>query len=387
MMPRRWSRRHIHRIRAVFGFVLSFFLTPALLGAPKPISKGVSEGQAYVVELLTQPGGLLWSFDFLPDGRVILSERSGKLMIFDPKTEQTTPVAGAPQVWEKGQGGLLEVRVHPRFDETKWIYLTYSEPVGAAAATALGRGKLEGTKLVGFEKLFRAEKPTSEAIHFGSRLEFDGKGTLYMTSGERNVRKWVQQLDNHVGKVLRLDEDGKAKADNPFTKQAGAKPEIYSYGHRNQQGLAYDPKTGDLWEAEMGPRGGDELNLIKAGANYGWPVVTYGREYWGPKIGEGERKEGMTEPTAYWVPSISPSGLAIYRGSAFPKWDGHAFLACLSGQQLRRVALANGKAGRQEEMLKDLGARFRAVRVGPEGFLYLSTDDGKLIRLRPETKK
>lgn len=378
----------MHKIRAAIGFITSFFLTPVILAAPKPLSTGTSDGQSYVVELVTQQRGLMWSFDFLPDGTVLMTERSGKLTHFDPKTEKATPITGVPKVWEKGQGGLLEVRVHPGFERTKWIYLTYSEPVGDGdAATALGRAKLEGNKLVGFERLFRAEKPVSEGIHFGSRIEFDGKGSLFMTSGERNMRDWVQDLSHHVGKVLRLDENGKALADNPFSKNAKAKPEIFSYGHRNQQGLAFDSKTGELWEAEMGPRGGDELNLIKPGANYGWPVVTYGREYYGPKIGEGTSKPGMQEPVAHWVPSISPSGLAIYRGQAFPKWEGHALLACLSGMQLRRVALANGKAGAQEELLKDLDSRLRTVRVGPEGFVYLSTDDGKFLRIRPADAK
>ncbi|MEK7356765.1 MAG: PQQ-dependent sugar dehydrogenase, partial [Bdellovibrionota bacterium] len=187
MMPRRWSRRYIHLTRASIGFFLTFFFTPVILSAPKELMKGRSEGQAFVVEQLAQISGLMWSFDFLPDGTIVMTERSGKLMLFDPKTEKVTPVAGAPEVWEKGQGGLLEVRVHPGYAKTKWIYLTYSEPAQEGGArTALGRGKLEGAKLVGFERLFRAEPATKEAIHFGSRIEFDGKGGLFMTSGERN---------------------------------------------------------------------------------------------------------------------------------------------------------------------------------------------------------
>lgn len=341
-----------------------------------------SEGQKFQMDVLTQQKDVIWGFDFLPDRRIIFTERGGNLKIFDPKTKEVTLVKGTPKVWARGQGGLLDIRVHPKNGQK--IYFTYAEPVpGKGATTALAAATVVGSELQGLKKLFSAHEANDNTIHFGSRIEFDGQNHLFMTIGDRNDRPLVQKLSYHMGKIIRLKEDGTVPSDNPFVNQKNAKPEIWTLGHRSPQGLVRHPLTGDLWMAEMGPRGGDELNLVKRGANYGWPVITYGREYHGPKIGEGTAKEGMEQPVAYWVPSISPSGITLYEGSVFPKWKGNIFLGNLSSTHLRRLVLEGHKVIKEEELLKDLDLRIRSVRPGPEGYLYLSTDDGKIARLVP----
>lgn len=322
---------------------------------------------------------VIWGFDFLKDGKVIFTEKSGKLNIYDPATKKTTAITGAPKVYDAGQGGLLDVRVHP---SNGYIYLTWSQPVGEDKSTpAFGRGKIEGNKLVDFKTLLAADYANDEDFHYGSRIEFDGKGHVFITFGERGERMKIQKLDNHLGKVIRLNEDGSVPKDNPYVAVKNAKPEIWSLGIRSPQGLALRPGTDELWEAEMGPRGGDEINLIKAKANYGWPVITYGREYYGPKIGEGTAKKGMEQPIAYWVPSISPSGITFYSGDKIPEWKGNLFLGLLSGEHLRRLVLDGQKVTKQEELFEDLEWRFRQVRTGPDGYLWFSTDNGKLGRI------
>ena len=317
---------------------------------------------AYDVELLTQRQDVVWGFDFLPAGRVVFTERGGRLGVFDPKTANVDVVAGAPGVWHNGQGGLLDVRVHPGFAKNKLVYLTWSQPVEDGAATAVGRGRLEGGKLLGFERLLLTNAGGKNGEHFGSRLEFRDRH-LYMTVGERGNRYLSQDPARHNGKILRMGLDGSS-------------PEIWSLGHRNPQGLAKRPGTNQLWSAEFGPRGGDELNLVKKGANYGWPVITYGREYWGPKIG-ATAKEGLEQPVTYWVPSISPSGMTFLSKDV-------AVLACLSGQHIRLVSLKGDAVVGQTSLIEDRRWRVRHVRKGPDGLLYFSTDDGKLARLVPK---
>lgn len=336
------------------------------------LAAAVAAPAAPPVEILTRRSDVIWGFDFLPDGRIIFTERKGSLAIYDPKTQETVKIPGAPAVWAHGQGGLLDVRVHPDFARTRWIYLTWSQPVEGGAATAMGRGRLEKGKLAGFERLFVSNGGGSKGEHFGSRLEFDGP-SLYLSHGDRGRRKLAQDLTRHNGKILRFTHDGKPDG----AKIEGALPEIWSYGHRNPQGLAVRPGTRELWSAEMGPRGGDELNLVERGSNYGWPEITYGREYYGPKIGP-PAKEGMAQPAAYWVPSISPSALAFHGRDA-------AVLACLSGSQLRRVSLKGKTPAGQAALLKGKGWRFRAARQGPDGLLYFSTDEGLLGRVFPES--
>jgi glucose/arabinose dehydrogenase len=337
------------------------------------------ESTGFKYEVLKRQPDVVWGFDFLSGSEMIFTERKGALRVLDLKTKKVRNIGGAPKVFAGGQGGLLDVRVGP---EGK-IFLAYAKPVGGRATTALGVGRLKGDQLVDFKEIFAAAPVGESKIQFGSRIEFDDDGHLFISVGDRDERDSAQDLSTHLGKILRLTLEGRAAEGNPFIKDKKARPEIWSYGHRNQEGLVRDRASGSLWSAEMGPRGGDELNLIEAGRNYGWPVITYGREYSGPKIGEGVKKAGMEQPVAYWVPSISPSGITIYTGSAFPAWKGDIFMANLSGQHLRRLVLKDKKVVRQEEMLKEENMRVRNVRTGPDGFLYLSTDDGKIARLRP----
>ncbi len=352
----------------LLNFLLLFTLSTTSLAAVK-----------FNFEKLTQQNDMVWGFDFLADGRIIFSERKGLLKVFDPKSKSVTEIKGTPKVWSKGQGGLLDIRVHTKSQK---IFMTYAEPIGEKATTALASATLSGNELKDFKKLFSAQESNSNESHFGSRIEFDDKGHVFITVGDRDERPHVQDLAFTTGKIIRLNEDGSVPKDNPFVKNKTAKPEIWSLGHRSPQGLVRNPMTGDLWEAEMGPRGGDEINLIKPGANYGWPVITHGREYSGLPIGPNS-KEGMEQPVVYWAPSISPSGMTIYNGNAFPEWKGNIFLGNLSGAHLRRITLDGKKVTGQEELLKDKGYRIRNVRPGPEGFLYLSTDDGIIARLVP----
>jgi glucose/arabinose dehydrogenase len=363
--------------------VFSFGLTARSAESADSSQNYVSEGQNFTYELLKQLGDstVIWGFDFLSDTQIIFTERSGALKILDLKDKKVTDVKGAPKVWARGQGGLLDIRVHPTKKDQ--IYLTYSEPVGEdKGTTAFALATLKDNELTNFKKIFSAHEPTDEKIHFGSRIEFDGQGHVFITVGDRNERKNVQRLNYHNGKILRFKEDGSVPSDNPFAKNKEAQPEIWSYGHRSPQGLVRNPDTGELWLAEMGPRGGDELNLIQPGANYGWPDVTYGREYYGPSIGV-KTKQGTVGPAHYWVPSISQSGMAIYRGSVFQKWKNDIFLATLATTHVRRLVIKDKKIVKEEELLKDIGSRFRNVRPGPDGFLYLSTDDGQIARLVP----
>jgi len=324
-------------------------------------------------EVLVSQEDSIWGFDFLSDGKIIFTERGGKLFVFDPKTKKSISITGVPSVHAVGQGGLLDVRVHP---QNGYIYLTYSEPVDKKkSTTAIARAKISGNQLTDFQKLFSALPASDNDHHYGSRIEFDGKGHIFVTIGERGERKSVQKLDTHLGKVIRLNEDGSVPKDNPYVGQKDVKPEIWSIGIRSPQGLAMRPGTEELWEAEMGPRGGDELNIIKPKANYGWPDVTYGREYYGPKIGV-PAKTGVEDPFIYWVPSISPSGMAF--------WKGDIYLATLSGQHIRKLTLKDNKITAQEELFKDLDWRFRNLRTGPDGDLYFSTDEGKLGKLVPK---
>lgn len=340
-----------------------------------------SEGQEFKADIVLETTGVIWGFDFLPNGTIIYTKREGSLHLYNPKTKKTAAITGLPKIKAKGQGGLLDVKLHPSFNKNNWVYFTYSKPIGSKATTALGRAQLKNNKLVGFKNLFSAHEANSNSHHFGSRIAFDHKGHVFFSIGDRGKRHLAQKVEYHNGSILRLNEDGTIPKDNPYLKNKKALPELWSVGHRNPQGLFYNLETNELWECEFGPKGGDELNLIKPGKNYGWPIITYGREYYGPKIGDGYKKSGMEQPIVYYTPSISPSGMTIYTGSQFPKWKGNVFLANLSGTHLRRIVLKNKKVVKQEVLLDDLSWRFRFVRQGLDGNLYFSTDSGKIVRL------
>ncbi|MBC7420607.1 MAG: PQQ-dependent sugar dehydrogenase [Bdellovibrio sp.] len=343
-----------------------------------------SESQNFKYELLNKQTDVVWGFDFLTEDKIIFTTRNGLIKIFDLKTKEIAEVSGAPAVHTGGQSGLWDIRVYPK--QKSRIYLTYSEPIGKNSAAAMGYGTLENNKLIDFKKIISALPLDDGHINFGSRIEFDNRGSVFVTVGDRDQRKPPQDLKNHLGKVLRFAADGGIPADNPFYNKKNALPEIWSYGHRDPQGIVMNPETGDLWLSEMGPKGGDELNHMKPGNNYGWPVISYGVEYSGAKVGQGNKtKAGMQQPVTYWVPSISPSGTTIYNGDQFAKWKGNIFMGTLSGMHLRRLVLDGHKVIKQEELLKDLELRFRNVRTGPDGFLYFSTDDGQIARLVPVT--
>ncbi len=361
------------------NLVLSLFVGGLLFGPPL-FGNPAKDTQPYQVENLFSGSEIIWGFDFLSEKEIIFTEKSGKMKILNLETKAVRVLSGVPTVWDKGQGGLLDVKVHP---QDRSIYWTFSEEQkGKGAGTVLARATLEQNQLKGLRRIFVSKAVNTSRIHFGSRILFQSP-YVFVTLGDRDDRHKSQSLGDHNGKIIRLFEDGKVPTDNPFVGKAGALPEIWSYGHRNPQGISLNPVTKEIWAGEFGPRGGDEINLIKKGANYGWPVVTYGREYYGPSIGEGTSKAGMEAPLVHWVPSVSFSGMAFYDGKAFPQWKNNLFLACLATQHVRRIAVDGTQATQQEELLKNMYVRFRHVAQGPDGFLYFATDAGSLGRLKP----
>lgn len=326
-----------------------------------------------------------WGLAFLPNGDMLVTERPGRLRVIRQGALDPTPVAGLPEISPGGQGGLLDVILHPNFADNRLIYLSYAAASVRGKGTDVARARFADGRLTDLETIFSMRPTSSGSKHFGSRLAFGPDGTLYITAGERGDPDRAQDLGDHAGSVIRITEDGAVPPDNPFAGRSDARPEIFSYGHRNPQGMTVHPETGDLWAVEHGPKGGDELNLLRRGSNYGWPVITYGKSYAGFPIGEGTENPGMAQPVRYWVPSISPSGLAFYTGEAFPAWRGNLFLGALSGQALVRLELEEDRVVHEERLLQDLAARIRDVRDGPDGSLYLLTDssNGRLLRLDP----
>ena len=385
------SRGHASAVRTG-GAVWALFATAALcLGAAGPLAAaerlGTYESAEHSFHLVKVTDGLEhpWGLAFLPDGRMLVTERPGRLRIVDGGKLLPEPVSGVPEVWDDGQGGLLDVALHPDFAENGLVYLSYSSPDDDDdAATAVARGRLVGDRLEDVEEIYVALPRDDNGRHFGSRLIF-ADGYLFVTAGDRGDSDRAQELDDPAGSVIRLHDDGRVPEDNPFVGTAGVRPELYSVGHRNPQGMTLEAATGRIYAIEHGPKGGDELNLIEPGVNYGWPVITYGKSYMGFKIGEGTHKEGMAQPVHYWVPSISPSGLMIYDADRFPAWQGSFFAGALSGELLVRLEVAGGRVVVEERMLEDLEERFRDVRQGPDGLIYLLTDhpDGMLLRLEP----
>jgi len=329
-----------------------------------------------------------WSFEFLPDQRVLFTERAGNLRIIGKDGKPSAPLKGLPKVFFEGQGGLLDVAVDPQFASNRTLYWTYAEPRDGGNGTALAKGVLSAdeSSVEQVKVLFRQMPTWKSNLHFGSRIVFTPDGKLFLALGERSVpdaRVHSQDLDYHFGKVLRLNLDGSVPQDNPFVSRKEAKPEIWSYGHRNIQAATLAP-DGKLWTIEHGPRGGDELNQPQAGLNYGWPVITYGIEYAGGKIGDGiTQKEGLEQPVYYWDPVIAPSGMTFYNGTMFPEWQGNIFVGGLASLQLVRLQLDGGKVTGEEWLLKDRGARIRDVKQAPDGSIFVVTEspDGQLLRI------
>ena len=326
-----------------------------------------------------------WGLAFLPDGRMLATERPGRLRLVGADGALSAPIGGVPQVYANGQGGLLDVALDPAFAENQLIYLSYSEPGGPGGGTAVARARLAGDKLEALQVIFRQTPKLNSGHHFGSRLVFLNDGTLIVTLGDRNRREHIADMTSQVGKLVRINPDGSIPADNPFVGQAAYAPEIYSLGHRNAQGAALHPETGALWTAEHGARGGDEINQPQPGKNYGWPVISYGREYSGGKIGEGTAKPGLEQPAYYWDPSIAPAGMTFYTGDKFPSWRGNLFVGALKFKLLVRLTMEGDRVVAEERLFEDLDERIRDVVQGPDGYLYLLTDDddGRILRLSP----
>ena len=355
---------------------------PAALAAQTYKSDEHSFRIVKVVEGLDHP----WCVAFLPDGGMLITERSGHLNLIG-RDGKRTRIDGVPEVFAQGQGGLFDVALHPRFAENRLIYLAYSAREESGVATNLARARLADGRLEDLKVIFHEEPRSPRArIQFGGRIVFDKRGFLFLTLGDLGDMPRAQRPEDDAGSVIRLHDDGRVPKDNPYVGKAPWRPEKFDLGHRNPQGAAFHPQTGELWTHEHGPQGGDEINIIRAGVNYGWPVITYGVNYGtGTKIGEGTHKEGMAQPLYYWVPSIAPSGMAFYAGERFPRWKGNLFVGALRAQILVRLVLDGEKVVKEERLLKGEIGRLRDVRMGPDGFLYLLTDEdpGMLARLEP----
>jgi len=367
-----------------------------LAAATASAQSGVMRSAYHDYRVVSVADGLInpWSMTFLPGGDMLITERPGRLRIVRQGKLLPNAVTGVPAVFAEGQGGLLEVAAHPAFASNRLVYLTYSKPLpDGASTTAVVRGRFENDRLTNVEEIFEAK--TRGRGHYGSRLAFDRDGYLFITVGERQVPSTgdlsahpAQDLSNHHGTVIRLHDDGRVPADNPFVGQAGKLPEIWSYGHRNPQGLAINPATGDIFTTEHGPQGGDELNLIRAGANYGWPVIGFGVNYGsGLAIHEGTMREGMESPVHFWVPSIATSGLMFYTGDRFPEWKGSLFAGGMAGEQIARLTMDGQRVLREETILQGMG-RVRDIRQGPDGLIYVAIEDRdgaptSVIRLEP----
>ncbi|HEX5079679.1 MAG TPA: PQQ-dependent sugar dehydrogenase [Geminicoccaceae bacterium] len=372
--------------RNAFAILLTCALTLGCERVPRadvPQTPVASEQARFRVVVLAEGLEHPWSLAFLPDGDLLVTERPGRLRIVRAGVLDPAPLDGVPEVYASGQGGLLDIALDPDFSSNRLVYLSYAARGEGGAGTRVARARLGDGRLEGLEVVFEGMM-AGGGRHFGSRLGFDRDGYLFVTLGERGQDERAQELGDLAGKVVRLHADGRVPADNPFVGRPGAAPEIYSYGHRNPQGLAVHPESGSVWVVEHGPLGGDEVNVVAAGVNYGWPVITYGRAYSGLPMGEGSSREGMAQPLHYWVPSISPSGMAFYAGDAFAQWQGDLFVGGLSGQLLARLELDGERVVAEERLLEGMG-RIRDVRVGPDGYLYLLTDhaDGALLRLEP----
>ena len=354
----------------------------ALLKRLEP-SNGVfqSDLHSFKLEKVVDADGILWSMDFLPNGDLIATERNGSLWIVR-NGALTGPIEGTPDVWQHGQGGLLEVALHPDYAENRWIYLSYSENIGAeeggkpAGMTAIVRGRIEDGKWIDQEEIFHApgEFHTNAGVHFGSRFAFKD-GYLYFSIGDRGRMDMAQDLARPNGKIHRIHDDGRIPSDNPFVDEPGAYGSIWSYGHRNPQGLDFHPETGELWETEHGPRGGDETNWIRKGLNFGWPVITYGMNYNGSPMTDQTAQEGMEQPMTYWVPSIAVCGIDFYEGNRFPDWKGNLFVSGMASQELHRLIISGNEIVGQEIVMKNQG-RVRDLANGPDGYLYVSLTSG-----------
>ncbi|MEP2944488.1 MAG: PQQ-dependent sugar dehydrogenase [Hyphomicrobiales bacterium] len=384
MLLAAYIKRHTReRMSAVIlALILPLFMhQPAYAQEPQ-----IHPSQDYKikVEVLTNKLNTPWGMEFLPDGSMLITERGGTMRHLNNGV-LTKPIKGVPKVASKGQGGLLDVAIDPDFSSNNYVYLSFSEPGKKGAGTAVARGKFNGQTFENMTVIYRQKNKTRSGLHFGSRLVFAKDGTLFVTHGDRGKGKRAQDPFDHAGSLIRINKDGSIPPDNPFANGTKALPEIWSIGHRNMQGAAIHPKTGDIWTVEHGARGGDEINRPQAAKNYGWPIISYGRHYSGLKIGEGTTKQGLEQPRHFWDPSIAPSGLAFYQGEAFEKWNGDLLVGSLKFQMLSRLKMQGGKIVSEERLLAGTYGRIRDVNNGPDGAIYLliDDDDGMLLKLVP----
>ncbi len=354
------------------------------LSISQPISADTPA--AYETQKLAQLPGIPWGMAFLNPTELLISLRAGQLLKLNTATGKSSEVTGLPRIWHGGQGGLLDVAVAPGSTDGDWIYFTYSKPQGDKGVTTLARARLQDNRLIQWGDLLITVSATKTGRHFGSRIAFDDAGHLFFSVGDRGHRPNGQDLMTHAGSIMRLNLDGSIPEDNPFVNRKDALPEIWSYGHRNPQGMAFDAVHHRLWSIEHGPRGGDEINLILPGRNYGWPVISYGMEYWGPvKVGESTAKAGMEQPVKVYIPSIAPGSLMLYSGKSFPEWKDNLFAGALKLTHLNRITLnSQGKAVAEERLLADLGKRIRALLESPAGWIVFSTDDGGIYQIKPK---
>lgn len=348
---------------------------------------GVKTTTPYEVKVLTEGLNRPWGIAVLPDGRFLITEKGGTLRIAAADGTLSEPISGLPPVNDAGQGGLLGITLDPDFSNNRMVYWSFSENTADGTLTAVAKGRLADNErtIEGARVIYRATPAHRSNLHYGSRLLFDRTGNLFVSTGERSdivTRPQAQDLNSALGKILRITPEGKPAPGNPFEGRSDVRPEIYSYGHRNVQGLAFHPITGDLWETEFGPRGGDELNLVQPGKNYGWPVITYGLEYSGKKIGDSiQQHEGMEQPVYYWDPVLSPSGMTFFKGNSIPEWENNLFIGGLSSVHIARLVIKDNKVVGEERLLTGEAQRFRDVQQGHDGALYAVTDGGRLYRI------
>ena len=368
---------------------MSWLSLVSIIKAEEPTFTFKSEGMELKVEKVLDGLGVSWGMTFLPSNELLITQRSGSVLLFNIETSKKVILENTPKVMHGGQGGMLDVALSPDYKKSGWIYFTYVKEDVGKGVTVLARAKLKYNSFTQWQELLVSKSRTSKSYHFGSRITFDGQGHVFFGIGDRGVRPNAQNLMNHAGSIIRLNLDGSVPNDNPFINNKNILSEIWSYGHRNPQGLAFDTKYNRLWEIEHGPRGGDEINLIKSKANYGWPDISYGKEYWAPiAVGEGTHRKGMEQPVKVYIPSIAPGSLIIYSGNAFSMWKGNLFAGALKLRHINRIVLnKKGEAIREERLLESFDERIRALVQSPQGWIYFSTDSGKIYRILTNNKK
>ncbi len=372
----------------LIGAIAALAISSTALGAQETVT---SDHEKFILETVAEGLSHPWGLAFLPDGAILITERAGQLRHVSAEGQVSEPISGLPEIEAGQQGGLLDVTLHPQFAANRLVYVSFTEPGEGGNSTAVARGKLseDVRSLTEVETIFSQKPKIGNMMHYGSRIVFDGQGHIFITTGERfeeQYRTQSQELNSHLGKIVRLNEDGSVPQDNPFVNREGALPEIWSYGHRNVQAAAMNPETNTLWEIEHGPKGGDEINIVEPGKNYGWPVISFGVNYDGTPVGSGKSEApGMEQPIQQWTPVIAPSGMMFYSGTAFPEWKGDLFVGGLAVTSLVRVELDGNRFVGEERLLIDQGWRIRDVAQGPDGSIYVITDEsnGRIARLRP----